>query len=124
MHGLAAKQALGSVLTGSYNTSLGQHSMLLLINPGSPSQAVSLSMTRSDGNAVTNDGRTGIQSTVQLGSDIIIPGHGMRVIDLNDFDLPNNYGVVSVLPSNTNKIVAWVVRVRGEDYAIPTPVRQ
>ena len=57
------------------------------------------------------------------GVNQIVPAHGSAEVDLGQFDAADNYGFVTVQAQNST-IVAWTLRVRGDEYVIPTPVRQ
>jgi C1A family cysteine protease len=107
MYGIPAVEALGSVLRGSYNTFLGQDSLLLLLNPTDSAQSASIDL----------DGE-------QLFESAEIPAHGSLVIDLSGYANVNSYGVVTVQPGESAALVAWITRQNGTSYLIPTPVRQ
>lgn len=115
VYGIPAVQTLGTVLHGSYNTYLSQESTLVLVNPQSQPEAAVISLTRSDGREIL---------PVSAGRSISVPAHGMSVISLNSFETADNYGVVRLLPVHSNSIASWVLRKRGSEYVIPTPVRQ
>ena len=106
MFGVPAKEALGTVLRGSYNTYLGQDSNLWLLNPTDNSQVVTITMTRSDGNAVQDS--SGLPRVHSLS----LPPKTSAVIRLNDFEGVNQYGVVTAQSTNPSAIVAWVMRER------------
>ena len=111
MYGIAAREDLGTVLRGSYNTFLTQTSRLVLVNPSATSQSLSLSLVRSTGDVLA----TNVAQT--------IPANGYLEVDLNTFAQADTYGVVTVqVPTNT--ILGWVLRERSTDYVIPTPVRE
>ena len=111
IYGIQAKEALGSVLAGSYNTFLGQTCSLLLSNPGAGAADASILMTRYDG-------------TVVLQSEPVqIPGHGALDYDLCSHENQDNYGVVVVVPQTANTITASLIR-KKPDLRIPTPLRQ
>lgn len=113
LYGIPARQALGYILRGSYNTFLGQGCRLLLANPTSSDVNVTVNMTRYDG------------TTALTGSVITVPDHGLVDYDLCANDRADVYGVVNVLPATDNSIVANVLRTgNGETYRFPTPVRQ
>lgn len=106
MYGIPAKQALGSVLHGSLNTFLKQVSWLILVSPTAQNVTVS---------TVNGAGQAGPVRTFQVS--------GVRAVNLNEFANPDEYGVVTVQPERTGSLVAWVLRARGNEYVIPTPVR-
>ena len=113
LYGIQAREALGDVLRGSYNTFLGQGCRLLLVNPAEFAATANVRMVRFDGEVVLP------------GMDMPIPGHGMVDYNLCANDDADVYGVVTVQPSTANTIVAHVVRTGANNsYRIPTPVRQ
>lgn len=113
VYGILAKQALGTVMRGSYNTFLAQNCTLVLVNPTATARNVSVSMTRFDGTAVI---------TNQV---INVPAFGTDSSDLCVNDVEDNYGVVSVQPDAVNSLVAHVIRQGASNaYRFPTPVRQ
>lgn len=113
LYGIAAKQALGSTLRGSYNTFLGQGCWLLLVNPTGSDVSTNISVTRQDG------------TEVLAGTDVSVPSFGLLPFDLCINDSADNYGIVTVQPGAANSIVAWVIRVGyNNGYRFPTPVRQ
>ena len=130
MYGVPAVEALGSVLRSSYNTFLSQNSLLVLTNPTSEEQKVTVSMVRSDGTEIDGLRASSTRSVVQtnmtgraIGAPIAIPAHGLKVINLSDYEQINVYGVVTVQLENENSVVSWILRQRSNDYVMPTPVR-
>lgn len=113
MYGIPAKEALGNVLRGTYNTYLAQGCTLFLTNPTSQSQTVSIGMVRSDGNSVLS------------GHEETVPATGLLSFDLCSRDQADFYGVVTVQPSLVNTITGTVVRIGENDqYRFPTDLRQ
>lgn len=110
LYGVYAREALGSVLRGSFNTFLRQGCDLQVVNPTSAKTSVTLSMKRSNG-FVTLAGRT-----------IAVRPHGFETVDLCAIERPDNYGVLTIQPQNPNSVAATVVR-SGTDYKFPTEVR-
>ncbi len=106
MFGIQAKPTLGSTLKGSYNTYLAQDTWLLSVSP--QTQNVEVKMTRPDG------------TIRHLGSYQI---SGAHTLHLNQFEQADHYGVVEVRPSTRGTVASWALRVRGNDYIIPTPLR-
>lgn len=106
MFGIQAKPTLGSSLKGSYNTFLAQDTWLLSVSP--QTQNVEVKMTRPDGSVQH-------QGIHQMG--------GAHALHLNQFEQAEQYGVVEVTPSARGTIASWALRVRGNDYIIPTPLR-
>jgi hypothetical protein len=113
MYGVPAKESLGTVMRGSYNTFLNQTSELVLLNATEKIQRVSVTLVRSDGLSVN-----------MLDNEIELRAHALKVIELNEYELEDNYGVVTVQPNEANSIVSWVNRVRENSYLINTHVRQ
>jgi hypothetical protein len=120
LYGTAAVEAAGVELRGTYNTFLGQTSRLVITNPGETVEKVSITLTRSNGTELAGGGVQGIV----LGEQFDIPPHGMVAIDLSEFEQPNNYGVVTVQATRNGSVAAWILRERGNEFIIPTPVRQ
>ena len=112
MYGVRATQARGAVLRGSYNTYLGQTSELWIVNPSDSQQTATLSMLRSD------------RTTVVSSEEVIVPANGLSIVNLNEREEASNYGVVTIQTTNSNSIVATIIRRKGSEFAIPTPVRQ
>jgi len=109
---LPARQAIGTVMQGSYNTFLGQECSLLLGNLAPAAEVVSYDVTRFDGTVLAR-GTTGS-----------IPGEGVLEVDLCNQDTDNVYGVVRVNSTSTNAVVGNVVRQGvGDNYRVATPVR-
>lgn len=113
MYGLPAVPALGSVLSGSYNTFLSQNSELVILNPKAEAQTVTLQ---------TKSGNTSAAPVAPV--TITIPAHGVIAVDLNQFDSVDSYGTLSVQSDSENSLVAWTLRARGTDYVMPAPVVQ
>lgn len=113
LYGIAAKEAIGTTLRGSYNTFLSQTCRLILGNPTGTDQTVTVGMTRYDGTDVLS------------GEDLTVPSRGIVDYNLCANDSPDNYGVVTAQPANPNTIVGSVVRIgNNTSYRFPTPVRQ
>ncbi len=112
MHGVRARESLGFVLRGSYNTFLTQDSNLVLVNSTDQRTEAFLSMVRSDGSAAV------------LGHAVSVPANGQAQVRLNDFDFADNYGVVTVHSSAGSVISAWVNRKKEGNFTIPTILRQ
>ncbi|MCB0345156.1 MAG: SBBP repeat-containing protein [Bdellovibrionales bacterium] len=113
-YGIAAREALGVVLRGSYNTYIGQNCELLLSNTTNAPQSLNLKMTRLDGTAVLGSG-----------IELLVPANGQISLDICGNDIPDTYGVVTVDADNPNTIVGTVVRKGfNNQYRFPTPLRQ
>lgn len=112
IYGIQLKEALGTVLEGSYHTWLNQGCRLVLTNPNEIAQSAAVSMTRSNGTPIFND------------LTLNVPEHGEVEYDICSRELPNNTGTVRVIPTQTNGLLATVIRVGNQrDYQIVTPVR-
>ncbi len=112
LYGTYAKQALGAVLRGSFNTFLSQGCTLYLTNPTDVAASATVSMERFDG------------TMVLAGAEVPIAAHGLSAYNLCVVERANNYGMVTVQPRTTNSITATVVRNgMNASYAFPTPVR-
>jgi len=113
IYGVAAKQALGSNLRGSYNTFLNQSCDLILVSSDATAHDSSVSMTRYDG------------TVVLAGQVVTVPGHGTARVSLCLSEADDNYGVVTVAPTVPNTVYANVIRIGPNDnYRFPTPVRE
>jgi hypothetical protein len=111
MYGIPGSEALGSVLRTSYNTFLSQTSELWLANPHNNSLEVSLGMVRSDG------------TNMIQGHNVSVPAHGLSVVDLNQFESADNYGVLTIQPETLTP-VAWVKRRKSGEFVIPTRAQE
>ncbi len=112
MYGLPALEAVGSVLSGSYNTYLNHASELLIVNPTSREQQVSITFSRA--------GDSGDVFSVE--HTVTISAKGLTSVNVNDFDEVNRYGTIRLQPENPSSVISWVLRSRGSEYVIPTPV--
>lgn len=112
-YGVPAREPLGSVLSGSYNTFLNQGCRLLIMNPTAENTTATINMRRFDGTRV-------------LRSKLVrIPAHGMFMDSLCDRDIDNTYGTLTVQATKNNSLVAEVIRIGSNDrYRFTTPVRQ
>ena len=111
MYGIPGREALRTVLRGSYNTYLGQESSLLISNPNDSTQSANISLTRSDG------------TSVLLEQPVLVPANGVVVVSLNQFEAADNYGVLTLQSEQGRNLLGVVVRTRPGEYGIPTPVR-
>lgn len=113
LHGILAREALGTTLRGSYNTFLQQGCRLFLTNVTNSDQTVNVGMVRYDG------------TNVLTGEELFVPMHGMMDYDLCANDTADNYGVVTVQLDESNSMIGHVLRQgRENSYRFPTPVRQ
>ena len=111
IYGTHARQALGAALKGSYNTFLSQGCSLFLVNATGQAQNANIYMRRYEGTSVVG------------GDGVTVPANGVYEYDACAKESSNNYGVVTVIPSLKNSIVADVVRKgNNEDYRFSTPV--
>ena len=108
---MEGRETVGLVLKGSYNTFLNQESKLVVVNSAPESSDVFLSLTRSSGDSVVS------------GLSFSVPGNGSIEVSLNNYELPNNYGVVTLHSAAGNNISAWVKRRQEDNYSIPTILR-
>ena len=111
LYGLSAVPAIGSVLTDSFNTYLGQKGKLFSLNLGDEALDIKLTMTRSNGEVVAD------QEIISL------PAKGVSVLDLNQRETGENYGVLKIESSSRHRVVSWVLREREGDYIIPLQAR-
>ena len=112
MYGLNARPSLGQNLRGSYNTFLTQDSELWISNSTNTAQTARLSLVRFD------------QTQILDNSLVSIPARGLRIINLSDLETENNYGVARLTLDETNSLSAQVLRRKGLEFVIPTPMRQ
>jgi hypothetical protein len=111
IYGIEAKEALGTVIRGSYNTYLEQACSLLIASR--QNQNVSISAVRSSGEVVI------------AGQTLSINENGISEFNLCEAEESDFYGVVTVQPDNVNTIFSQVIRkANGNTYQFPTPVRQ
>ncbi len=89
---------IGNSLAGSYNTWIGHQNNLLIANFGSSNESVVINMTRLTGEKLIN------------AENAIVPSHGLNVLNLNEREAANNYGLVKVDSTSNHSIAAWVVR--------------
>lgn len=116
VYAIPARPKAGSLTRSSYNTNLNQSSELAVINLGAADEQVSLNLVRADGTAVNDLAKI---------PDLKVPATGLTTVDLNEFEIADKYGVVTVLPESFGgSIVSWVLRRRGLDYVLPIPVRE
>lgn len=112
VYGISAREPIGTVLRGSYNTFLGQGCSLLIGNSSSSEETVTLSMVRYDGTSVIS------------GQTQTIPGNGIVDLDICSAEQDNAYGVITVTGDTANILTAEVIRKGpNDDYRFPIPVR-
>ncbi|MCB0346489.1 MAG: hypothetical protein KDD66_15325 [Bdellovibrionales bacterium] len=111
MYGIKAKEPVGAIVKSSYNTYLGQDAEVWIVNNHSSHQFVHLGIVRSDGTAiVTNE-------------ELFVPGPGMIRLRLSDYESPNHYGVITLIPEHENTLAAWVTRSNEGSYIFPSAAR-
>ena len=110
MYGVPAIQALGTSIRGSYNTFINQESELVLLNSSNADKDVTVDIVDLNG------------ASLLSGEVINVPTHGLTTLIVNTVADPNEYGAVT-LKVNSNSVVAWVLRHRGQQYTVPTPAR-
>jgi hypothetical protein len=115
MHGISLENPLGSVLRGSYNTFLGQHSYVVLVNPTSIAQRAYAVVVRNSGEKIL-DGAF-------VNGALRVPARGVLVEDVTSLVGADDYGVVSILAEREKSLLAYVIRERNGEYVIPTPLR-
>ena len=108
-----AKQPLGSTMRGTYNTFINQACSLFVVNQSSSMQNAQVMMVRLDGTIVV------------AGESITVPANGGLIYDACSRDILDTYGVISLIPNNSNTLAASVIR-RGnsDDSRFPTLIRQ
>lgn len=111
MYGIEAKEPVGSLVKSSYNTYLGQESEVWIVNNHSSHQFVHLGIVRSDGTAI------------ETNKELFVPGPGLFRLRLSDYESPNHYGVITLIPEHQNTIAAWVTRSNEGSYIFPTAAR-
>jgi hypothetical protein len=105
--GIPARQALGSVLRGTYNSFLNQSCTLLV--GSTVDQTLDISARRSDG------------TDILTGMSLSVPANGITEVDLCSLDAADHYGVVTVQPASSNSTGAYIVRLGAErSYRLPT----
>jgi len=110
---IPARESLGTIMQGSYNTFLQQDCSLLLGNVSNSPENVTIDLTRFDG------------TMVLAGQAATVPANGVLEFNACAVEpLDNVFGVVRVNTTNTNTIVGNVVRLGlNDNYRIATPVR-
>lgn len=112
VYGVIAKQTLGKVTKGTYNTFLGQSCELQLVNASKDAVTTSIKMTRLDGTSVLSN---------RL---ISIPAKGTANFNACGAEEADRYGVVTVTAEVSNTILPLIVRSGfNGDYKFVTPVR-
>ena len=107
MYGLPAKPASLNPAKGAYNLFIGQESEIWIVNRSS--RELNLSIVRSDG------------SPRLLGAEINLENSGLSVLSVGDHEEIDNYGTVTV--QGDGGFVAWILRKRPQEYAMPIEVK-
>ena len=108
---VTAKISYGAVLQGSYDSSDGKKSSLILINSDSSDQEVVFGLTTSDG------------SVIFQGESLNVPAHGRRVLNLNPLMQGTQDGLVNIQANNQNTITSWIFKERQNEFIVPSVVR-
>lgn len=112
MYHIQAREGLGSVMQGTYNTFLNQECFMYLGNTRPEPSRVFMDLTRTDGQRVVS------------GEELIVPGSGVLEVNVCGLDIDNTFGVVRITPESPNSVVGTVVRVgEADSYRISTAVR-
>ena len=111
MYGIPTVEAIGEVVQGSYNTYLQQRGELHLVNTSDTAETVYYNLTRSDG------------APVLRAASIVIPARGTKIVNINSLEGSDQYGVITVETQRPHVLIASVLRRRGSDYVMPTPLR-
>lgn len=107
---IQGEEPLGILLRGSYNTFISHRSELWLVNAGKSRSTANISMRN-----VRGDWR-------MRGREYALPSRSMKLLLLNDFEKPDVYGSLT-LQGADKKFIAWVVRRKEGQYALPTMLR-
>jgi hypothetical protein len=114
LYGIPAVEALGSVFKSSFNTYIGQRTLVVAINHSETLGVASLNVVRNSGARVSHP---------TIDEAIRIPAKSVRVIDITDAVGANDYGVITLMPVTPNSISGSVLRVKEGDYVLATPLR-
>jgi len=106
-YSIPAKEAIGAVLQGSYNTYLGQHSKLLIANLSEQPQVVNFSINRSSGQSILR------------GKELLLEANEIRMLTLNEYEQADNYGTVTLQGENPGTLIAWILREKEGNFVIP-----
>ena len=109
MYGIAATASTTDEKKGSYNTNIEQVSNFMLLNTSNQQQSYTFLLRDLNGNNIGDE----ISYT--------LAAHAHLRVNLNEFVAINTYGAVMLLGGSSGN--AWVLRERGVDYIIETPLR-
>jgi|GEM_PF-3655657 len=107
MFGIEAVEALGFESSASYNTFLNQKSDLWIINTKGIAQEPQLAMARSQGENVIS------------GKSLQLPANGVAVENIGLLEQTDRYGLVRLSHQTYGGSLAWVIRRKENQYAIP-----
>ena len=107
------QQPLGTVLSGSYNTYLGQTDQLMVLNLSSYSRNIAVTLTRADGKVVYSNSKA-----------LVIPKNGASYLNISNVASPDSYGVATIQTNVSNVLVGWILRKKGNEFMIPIQMRQ
>ena len=113
MYAAPGQQALGTVLSGSYNTYLGQTDQLMVLNLSSYSKNIAVTLTRSDGTVVYSNSKA-----------LVMPRKGVSYLNLGSLASADSYGVATIQTNVSNVLVGWILRKKGNEFMIPIQMRQ
>lgn len=113
MYGIAGRPPLGQVLRGSFNRYLGQSNELVLVNASSDSTQVRLELIAENGERLTSE-------------DVLLdlPAADSLRVSLDSLIPVNRYGAVRVFASRAHVVSGHLLRQRGAEYVVPTPLRE
>ena len=107
LYGLTGRVPRDEVYRGSYNLYLSQESEIWVTNNSGQAMDVQIGLRRSD------------RTNVLQGHSVTLPARATRVLSVSDFEEQDTYGVVTVQADDEDSIVAWVLRRKQGEYAIP-----
>ena len=111
MYGIPAFPALGQVFSGSYNTNIGQESVIMVLNLSDNKGEASIDTNFLDGTPILE------------GRPLEVAGKGTASLSLNQFQGDNTYGVVNIQAPEQNKFIAWMIR-KHKDFTVPVQLAQ
>ena len=125
-YAVAARQAIGSVLLGTYDAAANQESRLVVVNAGSSAESAALSMVQSPAAAVSAKGALTVRSGKRLlnGRVLSVAARGSLAMNLSPADRSHGSGVVELQAADTNVLTAWILRKRSSNFVVVTPVRE
>jgi len=103
---------LGNVLTDTYNTYLGQDMELIVANFSNENVKTFVTMTRSSGEKIIK------------GELLELLPNSIKVINLNERERADEYGVIKVEAPLGSSVSAWASRIKHEQYKLTTQAQQ